>query len=642
MYKRNFRHRSLFSSPVPKAVEKPKIKWRVWPILWGALRRTCTFVGAIVLVSVVLTGWSASRLVKDVEPSMPGKMVLYLTLNGDLDDLPHEVSFADPLANVPPSLKSFTDTLYRAKNDPRVYGLYARIDGGGYSLAHLQEMRAAIIDFRKSGKFAYVFSPSYGESGGMGAYYLASSFDEVWMQPMGIVSVAGLSLQEPFFRDVLDKIGVEPQFFQRKEYKTAYESLNNSHMSQPNREMMGELVGDLSHSIMSDLAEETGMTPAHLKTLVDRGIFVADEALRAGLLDKVDYSDVLVDRINSFASAKAGGEEVPYVNFEDYMYDYLQSKKGNPAEAFLAKHEKKRSTKPGVALIYAVGVIMPSSTEAAAPTGLMDDGVAAADDIAGAIEDATDDDNIKVIVLRVNSPGGSPTASETILRAVSKAQKEGKKVIVSMGPTAASGGYWISAYADRIFVLPTTLTGSIGVLGGKVSAEELWKKVGVNWEGVQWGANSGMWSMNAPFSKGEAERMNAMLDNIYDGFLARVAKGRKMSVADVDKIARGRVWSGAKAIKIGLADEIGSLDDALDYAAVQAGAKDRHGADVRIMPEPLSPLEKLVKLLGGQVMAGKFAGAQSAMIEAFKPIYTQYQVMTRPQDFAVYNKIEVR
>lgn len=188
---------------------------------------------------------------------------------------------------------------------------------------------------------------------------------------------------------------------------------------------------------------------------------------------------------------------------------------------------------------------------------------------------------------------------------------------VSMGTTVASGGYWISSNADQIFVAPTTITGSIGVLGGKFSVAALWDKLEVNWDEVSWGDKAGMWSINQPYSKSEAERVNAMMDNVYTNFISRVAKGRKMSEEEVEKVAKGRVWSGKRAVEIGLADQIGGLNDALDYAALQVGAKDRHGVVVDIVPKPLTPIEQLVELLEGQVLAGKTFGDQVRVLGSF-------------------------
>lgn len=630
------KRKNLYSSPVPKVVKKPKVKWRVWPILWMAFKKTCMLIGASVLFLVIVTTWMVSSVVDEMNVSLPEQMVLYMELDGVLGDLPVDAGFADSFSNNIKTMKTFTDAIENAKTDPRVEGIYAHLKQGRYSVAHIEEIRASIKSFRQSGKFAYIYAPSYDT--GLGGYYLASSFDEIWMQPMGNLMITGLSAELPFLRDVLDKIGIEPQFFQRKEYKSAYESLTNSEISEANRRSMTALIADIYDVLSKDIAKDRDVTIAAFKSFVDRGVLMADEALDIGLVDKVDYADKLVEQISMRVTGEPKNETLTYISFDKYM-NKITEKDNAIADALLSKEEASNS--PRVALIYAVGAIMDTDGNSASTrVGVMGGGVAAADTIAGALLRAAYDDDIDAVVLRVDSPGGSPVASETILRAVEIVQEEGKTVTVSMGPTAASGGYWISASADEIFVLPTTITGSIGVLGGKVSAQKLWENLGVNWARINEGQNAAMFSMNTPFSKSEAARMNLMLDNIYDSFLVRVAKGRNMSIADVDKIARGRVWVGTSAVKIGIADQFGGLNEALDYAAVQAGGVDRHDVDVVILPKPLTPIEKFVQLFEGQVAAGKIMGIQAAILREFQPSIAKFMIMQDSQN-SVYAPIKI-
>jgi protease-4 len=211
-----------------------------------------------------------------------------------------------------------------------------------------------------------------------------------------------------------------------------------------------------------------------------------------------------------------------------------------------------------------------------------------------------------------------------------------------MGATAASGGYWIAAYADRIYALPSTLTGSFGVVGGKFALEELFGKLGVNWESVTWGKIAGMWSVNAPFSQSGAERMNAMLDDIYKSFIARVAKGRKMSEADVDKIAGGRVWTGRRAVDVGLVDELGGLENALDYAAGLAGAKSRDDLNVVVYPKPKTALEQVIEFLETQASMGQTAALQKRALEVAQPALDMLQIRQNPQGFMTYEPLRLQ
>lgn len=538
------------------------------------------------------------------------------------------------------------EALDQAANDSRVQGIYADMESAGYALAHIQEMRAAIKRFRKSGKFAYIYSTSYGEAGGLGAYYLASAFDEIWMQPLGTVSLPGLSAEMPFLRGVLDKVGVKPEFFQRKNYKTAYEGMTNKEMSKYNREMTEQMIGDIAAILEEDISADVPAVKGKFKKLVDHALFTAPEAKKAGIVHQVAYADMLQQKVSEKLTGKKDGD-VSYVDLGTYFGHIAQAGEANPLmPSKMGSHKgvSVQKSGKGIGLVYASGMIVPreASAGAASPMGMLDDGIAAADKISGALLDAALDDSIGIVVLRVDSPGGSPVASETILRAVAQVQAQGKKVIVSMGPTAASGGYWISAYADRIFVLPTTITGSIGVLGGKFSTQQLWKNLDVNWDGVVWGKNAGLWSMNKPFSESQSERINAMLDDVYVNFIARVAKGRKMSPEAVEKIAGGHVWMGKRAVEIGLADEIGGLDRALDYAAQELGLKSRAQARVAVFPKPLTPLEQLLEILQGQAEIDSFSGAQSLVREFLRPVVLELEMARNPQNFGVYNRVGVR
>ncbi|MGH1456923.1 MAG: signal peptide peptidase SppA [Alphaproteobacteria bacterium] len=616
--------RNIFSSSVPKAIEKPKLKLKFGKIIWLAIKKTCMLIGAVVLFSTVLTMCALSPFLQEQQQALPNDMVLFMKLDGKLGDLPVEEGVVDAFSDNPKTLRTFINAIYAAKDDPRVKGIYAQYAGGGYALSQIQELRTAIQDFKTSGKFTYIYAPSYNS--GLGAYYLISAFDEVWLQPMGTLAIMGVNAEIPFFKDTLDMVGVEPQFFQRKEYKSAYESLTNSEISPANKESMTQLIDDITDVIAADLSVDLGVSADVFKSYVDRGLFLADEAKDKGLIDVLGYKDELENKIILDV-----GNLAEYVKFDRYVH-YVENHKGKRGHA----------SKSNVALVYVVGAIVGSGEVSRAPAGLMNDGYAHAEKIAEALMDAAKDSSIAAVVLRVDSPGGSPVASETILHAVEKVREAGKPVIVSMGSAAASGGYWVSAYADYIIASPLTLTGSIGVLGGKVSLGGLWDKLGVNWARIQWGENSGMWSMNTPFSESEAERMNAMLDNIYDSFIARVAKGRDMSPEHVEKIARGHVWSGKSAIEIGLVDQFGGLNEALDYAAMQIGAAGRNDINVQVMPKPLSAVEKIIELLEGQVRAGEVIGLQADFISQLRPVLSHLNVVKQSSMGSVYEPLSVQ
>ncbi len=630
------RHRPLFTNTLPQTTKKPKVRWKAFPVIWLAFKRMATVVGMLMIVNAVIVFLIVPLLLPKgpSTPSMPEKAILFLQLDGDFNELPEFGGLSDPFAVPAPTLREMVDAIDHAAGDKHVRGMVARMNGGSYDLTHTYELRAAIKRFKASGKFAYIYSSSYGEGGGgLGRYYLASVFDEIWMQPLGVVAVTGVNAEIPFARALLDKIGISPQFFQRKEYKSAMETVTNTEISAANKEETTAIVRDIRQEMLQEIPADRKILPVVFEALVNKGLLTAKEAQAGKLVDHIDYGDVLLNNIAEKVYGKRDSELVELVDVGDYGL-MTASKRNSLTESFGAR-------KPKVALVYAVGAIMPS----AADGGEFGEGrIVAADEVAPLLHDLSKDKTVDAVVLRVDSPGGSPTASESILRGVEKLREAKKPVIVSMGSAAASGGYWISAYADRIFALPTTLTGSIGVFGGKVAISGLSEKLGVNWEKINWGKNAGIWSVNTEFSDTEADRMNAMMDQVYDNFIARVAKGRKMSLEQVDKVAGGRVWTGRRAVKAGLVDEIGGLNEALDYAATQVGKKNRGEVHVEIVPKPKTTIEQFLDMIGGQVSIAQWnqnAQMQAEVSEFLRPVMQMIHMQKRPGDYAVYQPLAI-
>lgn len=633
MSERNWRrHRPLYTAQIPRDVRELKTRWRVLPVVWRAMKRMAMVVGFVVIINALVLVFALSALTpqRKAAPGLPHEMVLFLGLEDGFQERPRGGGLAEALSGKSkPTVQELVDTLDRAAGDRRVKGMVARMGAGSFDLAQSHEVREAVKRFRAAGKFTHIYSMSYGEGGGgLGRYYLASAFDQIWMQPLGVVSVTGVSAEVPYGRDLLDRIGVTPDFFQRKEYKSAYESLTNKRMSPASREEMTRIVQDIRAEIMATVPQERGIAPEAFEALVHKGLLTADEAGKSGLVTRVDYGDVLLEDIAENLTGKRDAEAVKYVSIPEYAAGTRRAVSAAFAHA-----------RPKVALVYALGAIVPSADGG----GFGGDYVAAADQLAPVLYDIAVDDSVKAVVLRIDSPGGSPSASESILRAVEKVRESGKPVIVSMGPVAASGGYWIAAYADRIFALPTTLTGSIGVVGGKFALGEMFGKIGVNWDAVSWGKNAGLWSASKPFTQSEAERMNAMMDQVYDSFIARVAKGRKMEPQDVDKVAGGRVWSGRGALAAGLVDEIGGLSEALDYAAKLAGRKSRGDLNVVIMPRPKTALEQLAELFEGQVLSGGMPGVKipETLVRRLEPFMQAMEMQAAPERYMAYEFMRV-
>ena len=593
---------SLFYKPKRKDKEIAAKRWNFPSIIWRAVVKACTVIGAMILISAVLSTLLIIVGSKAGTP-LPDDMVLVFKLENGIAELPKRPSLLDPFPFMQPTLRNVIDTIDKAKDDDRVRGIVFSVKGGGVSIAQIQELRTAIEKFKESGKFTKIYSPSYVDgNAGLGIYYLASAFDEIWMQPVGMLSVSGLNMEMPFARTALDKIGVRPQFFQREDYKSAMENFTNSNMSDESRKSLEDLIGNLSARMMEGVVNGRGLDYVTVGQMIDKGLLTGKEALDAKLIDRLDYGDVMVSEIRQSAKGNPDDQSVKLITLARYSQDKVKPPKT------AAKHKS-------VALIYAVGAIVPTAGA---------QGNAGADKISAAITEAYEDDDIGAIVLRVDSPGGSPSASETIRRALVKAKEKNKKVIVSMGSVAASGGYWIAADADRIFASGGTITGSIGVVMGKFEASELWKKIGVNWEGPKMGRNSDIWSINQPFDELETERMNTLIDYTYDAFLQRVAEGRGMTVGEVRKVAQGRAWTGEDAQLNGLVDELGGLNNALDYAATTLGGQTRKDVRIIRMPRELNRVEQLLEIFGQeQVSIGKFFGFDNAAMKKISAVISQ-------------------
>lgn len=565
---------SLFYKPKPRTEEISKKRWN-WPSIIGrAVKKTCMVIGAVVLFSALLTVVLTAGYAGKKAAPLPGKMILHLKLDAGVGEQGREPTFTDPFPFNRPTVRQIVDGLEEAALDDRVKAVIVELESGGIDLAHIQEIRTAVKRFNGTTKPAYIYSSSYGDVGqGLGGYYLASAFTEIWMQPVGMLSIAGIGMEVPYIKKLMDEYGVTAQFFHLEEYKNAMESFTASEMSPPSREMMLDLVESMAQQMLGDIARDRKIPEATLKGYIDTGLLAGKEALIVKLIDRLEYLDVLVERTQTALGGNPDHDEPPLVEFSDYIASKTPPRHG-----------------PKVALVYVTGMI---------GAGGSGEGVADGDRIAEAITEAADEDDYKAIVIRVDSPGGSPTASETIRHAIVRAKEKGKKVIVSMGPVAASGGYWLATDADRIFALPSTLTGSIGVVMGKFELSGVWKKFNINWQSVKWGDKAGLWSMNEGFNAEETSRILFLLNDIYTSFIQRVSEGRGLSIERVREMAKGRAWTGSTAKDLGLVDELGGLDSALNYIAQDMGMINRSKLVVTVLPRPQGTVEQLIEMFGG-------------------------------------------
>jgi len=542
------------------------IRFLTWlrSILMAVVNTLAKAVVLLVLVVVLLLVFSLAR-----GDGLPGNMVLALDLREAIDD-----SAAAPTSILTPRRVTVMDVvlgLDAAGRDRRVKGVVMRLGNGTLSTAQAEEIATAVQRFRKTGKFVIAQATAFFGAG-MGDYLAASAANEIWVQPKSPFSVSGTGGGEIFLRGTLDKINAEPQIAKRAEYKSAADMFMEKQMSPADREQLTALMNSVYDSAVGEMAANRHITRPEVIAALEASPQFAEDARSRRLVDRIGYED----EVRAAANARAG-TGVKSVRFSDYV------------------KETPRLGSPNIAIVEAAGEI----SDGTARNSLINtsSGIAS-DDLSAAIAQAARDKNIKAIVLRVDSPGGSVTASDQILHAVKVAQKAGKPVVISMGGVAASGGYYISLSADKIVAEPGTITGSIGVLTGKVSFGKSLGLVGANAETVAVGKNTLMDSPLQPFTDEQWANLNHQADVIYDDFTRKVAAGRRLPLDKVRQVARGRVWSGADARTQGLVDSLGGFWTAAGQAAGLAGVPSGEVV-FRVYPRPSGILARLASLSGG-------------------------------------------
>jgi protease IV len=568
------------------------------------------FFAAVGFLTVLLA-LGGVLLVSGLKPKvtpLAGNIILSVDLTQGLAEGPHEDRLLRLLVGGEPTLRDVLDGIETASGDPRVKGLLARVGDDGLGLAKIQELRDAIAAFRAKGKFALAFADSFSEFGpGTRPYYLATAFDEIWLQPMGNVGLTGLYAEVPFFKGTLDLLGVTPQFDHREEFKTAMNSLTETKMTPPHREEVDALLASISGQIAHGIAEARKLSEAEVREAIDRGPLLADEARQAKLVDRLGYRDEVIAHAHSRAGS--GAELTSLATYLDHA--------GRP--------HREGAT---IALIYGTGLIQRSANSA---NPLSEANVMAANEITRAFRAAVRDAAVRAIIFRIDSPGGSVVASESIWREVVFARERGKPVIVSMGDVAGSGGYYVAAPADKIVAEPATLTGSIGVLAGKIVVSDLFQKLGMSTDSAQIGANAAMFSSTSEFSARAHSRLEAFLDETYKGFKDHVATGRHMTQEEVEEVAKGRVWSGEDAKAHGLVDELGGSAVALRLAKEAARLAPDAAVKLTVFPREKEALEIVFDRLFGKEGEGEPGSTSSGSIErslkAVQPLLQRLQML---------------
>src|SRR6267154_244020 len=507
--------------------------------------------------------------------SIPSKTILEVNLDSQMIEDAPDSAVAKYMLSDRPRVRDFVDALDRGAKDDRVVGLVATISSVPMGMAEAQEVRDAVLRFRAKKKFAFAYSETFGEFGpGNGAYYIATAFDQIYLQPSGDVGLTGLMIETQFLKGTLDKLGVKFHGDHRYEYKNAFNIYTETKYTDAHKEANGKVMNSWFGQMKNGICEARHIDPAQFDALVDKGPFLGKEALDAKLVDGMAYRDEVYARVKDQAGS---GAKLLYL--PQYLY-----RAGRP-------HDSGKK----VALIFGVGQVMRGKSDFSPINGSVTMG---SETVAGAFRDAIEDKDIKAILFRVDSPGGSYVASDTIYREVLRARKAGKPVIVSMGNLAGSGGYFVAMAADKIIAEPGTITASIGVLGGKMLTSGLWDKVGLSWDEIHQGENATMFTGTHDYTPAEWSRFQAWLDRVYVDFTGKVADGRKLPKEKVLEIAKGRIWSGQDAKNLGLVDELGGYETALRLAKKAAGVPDGDDVKIVVYPRPKTFLQSVIERRG--------------------------------------------
>lgn len=540
-------------------------------ILLYSLISSFIFLGIMGGIAVA----SKNKTVK-IEPNT----ILYMKLDKEIVDRASDSPFenfniATMSAEPQLGLNVILKNIKKAKTDENIDGIYLKLQHIPAGLATIEEIRSALIDFKESGKFIYVYSENISQT----TYYLASAADEIYMNPVGEIQIKGLRSKVAFFKGALEKLGVEPVIFRHGKFKSAIEPFMLDKMSEANKLQTKTYVGSIWNHMVKGIANERGMSVEKVNELADAYTIRSPKAaVENNIIDGLLYKDEMIDKLVKATNAD-DTEDLELIKLSKYTNVHKKEK------------SKKRDKRKKIAVVYASGQVVMGKNEG---------GNLGSETISKAIRKAREDSTIEAIVFRVNSPGGSALASDIIWREVVLAQ-QAKPFIVSMGDLAASGGYYIACPADIIVANPTTITGSIGVFGLMMNTQKLMNdKLGITFDGIKTNQFADIGDMNRKMTEAEKEMIQEGVEDVYKDFITHVGEGRGMTTSAVDEIGQGRVWSGANAKEIGLVDVFGGLTQAIEIAAEKAGVDDYKIVDYPVQPDPF---EQLIKQLTGDVSA---------------------------------------
>ncbi len=523
----------------------------------------------LIIIGVVLVVLVVAALAVRAGARPERGSVLELVLK---EDIPEQVApgvLAQILGSKTLTIRDYVEAMRRARDDERISGLLLTVKRLPLGFARVQELRDAIVDFQGTGKWAVAYLETAGEfSPGNKDYYLATACASIWLAPPGDVNLVGLRAEVPFVRGTLDKLGVVPDMDHIGQYKTAMNFYTEKSMTAAHRESMESIVGSLYGQFRRDIARGRKMAEDEVAALVDRGPFIGPRALEAHLVDSLGYRDELEAHLK-----ETNGGKLPLVKVGRYL-----------------KGGRYYDQGVKVALVYGVGAVSRGESDF---DPIFGGSTMGSDTVAGAIKQAREDDSVKAIVFRVDSPGGSYVASDIIWREVTLTRGV-KPIVVTMSDLAGSGGYFVAMAADTIIAHPGTITASIGVLAGKMVTTGFWGKIGLTSDAVQRGRHATFYSAGQMYTPEERAIFKQWLDRIYKDFVGKAAKGRNKSFDDVHAIAQGRIWSGEDAVRLGLVDELGGLPLAIRRALELAKQPPDARVHLVVLPEPKSLVREIL------------------------------------------------
>jgi protease IV len=603
--------------------------------------KIATRLALLAVLSLVLTAHAAEEK-KDSTTDKAKSKVTLATFNFD-EAYPEGPGQPGIFGELQPSLAKIIERLDKAAADDKIFGIFIHLEETDLGRGRVDELRAAIQRVRKAGKKVYA---ELQEASGP-SYLVATACDEIVMPPVSMLTVSGVRMEVTYFKNLFEKLGIKADMLQVGDFKGAAEPFTRENMSPEFRKQTEVVIDDYYNQLVNCISTERKLDKGKVKDIVDEGLFTAARAKEVGLIDHVCYSD----EFRSQLAAKQGVNEVALV--EDYGKKQIDESEFSGFAGVVKMFELLAGVEPRgrisanqrIAVVYAVGPINTGSSR----EGLLSSALGS-DTIVKALREAEKDSKVVAIVLRVDSPGGSALASDLMWREITRIKAK-KPVVASMGDIAASGGYYISMGCTKIFAEPGTLTGSIGVVSGKLAMKDMFGKIGITTDTISRGKNSGWMSALEPFTPSEREVVMAMMKDCYKQFTEKAAQGRNMDLKDLEKLAGGKLYSGIMAKEAKLIDELGTLDDAVAEAKRLAGLKDEDKTDRLILPKPRSFLEGLlgspvsaqVKLAAAQGVATAVTGSPGSVIaEQFGSLDAMVRLFHEPVVFVMPYHVRIK